>query len=1475
MTETQRRIRAYKRALPHMKERVIAVALLLAMSISMMSSATFAWMTLSQAPEVVSMTTTIAANGNLEIALSDADGLKPNDTTVTDGGKAVAEKNLTWGNLVNLSDPSYGLDYLVLRPASLNKMSLKTAPVYAVQYGTDGRAKGYINDFGFSVYVQQDKEFKVPEGDAYGVRAISSVTYKNPAGTSWIDNQIQLIDENYRDSLTSFSALYNSDANMRAVANLVGLHANVILGGTDQACSASDYKQLVALVDQFVATMRQIGQTIVEIVNLEYYRNLTDSTQYVPKTFDDLISGKLDSYKAKYPSIPYFKTAWSNTVNADTKIDAVAAKGNIGTAMWEGDQLMNAVNYLCNMDSAKLNGYTASQLAASLGTAAKILFSSNQKATICGGALKEADQLLEGSFYVENDGDIVIEVNYQGINGTLKPDIATDAAAPFKIPTDIAAAKAAASSGSTADRGERYAAETYALAIDFWVRTNAEATALVLEGDFIWEDEKDENGQTIVDDLGNPVQKIVGYGGVNRVWSDLDDPDSEASQFIPDDSISTTQGSGSCYIFYPASPEDQEQSLRLLQAMRVAFIDEAGTLLDTAYMNTANAIEDAGRVIVPLQLRGKQVEVTETIVDEETGEEIEQTVTKTVYNIKNLIQNKPERITAIVYLDGTVLTNSEVLAAGSIKGQLNIQFGTDETEMVALEDKEIMDDYYIFDFNMVKGATSVKEMTFAEYDKDLCKVPVKLSITGDKPTTVKGNFIAYISETQGARQPEFTMTYNSATNLWEATVPFTGPGNYWLRSIQIDGVDHVLTEDQFLHVQIDGTQVNSLTWDIESNHKTVFTAQPYHQQTIDLTLNTNNNNGEEKTIPKVQAVFIGKDTNVTINMTSTDGTNYRGTGNFTNSGDYTLTYVYIDGVVTPLTENMCKEISMNLGLRTEVYIAQPVIMEQGDLAYTDVVQDLTGDISTGWNFVYKDPSKALSYDVYCYLYDDQGSQITGDMVNALMLYYGIGSDTDALSSPLEWNDDLDRYEGEFHFNASGTAKFNRLVVNSANEVTNATVSPTLTAIPPVEMKYVSQKGQVEPVVYQLGMPADERTLAVKLKDAPAALLEITVEDEDGKKTVYSGITASADADGNNCFYVELPSDGKYTITSAKASQVFYNDTYYSGGENVLDLNELDLDGDGQADNVITNDNISTYYLTEATLAFSGSYPLDTYSGEFMSITGNSVSPENDPMVVSLVDHTGGPLEATLKSLGINEEVTIDLEYVFTQADYYRITSDVKIDQNFGVKERDANGTIKMEPMTFRLAGTFTPVWTVTIGDDTYSYTAGSGQTLPTEFTVNDGPLTKQIEVAWSRPKVEFVSVEPSSITINKGSLGGKNTASFTNRIEGNLCYANLNAQTIWGRVSGYDETYVTTSITNAGSFTSASMLFDGSEIDVTFEYTPQALSSRKEVGDFSWGKRYTLGDVSTNKLTLKYTENNIVYSFEFTLVTTLRIVQQY
>ena len=111
MNETQRRIKAYKEALPGLRERVVAVALLLVMSAAMMTSASFAWLTISRRPEVTGVNTTVAANGNLEIALATGDGrTAPGESQVGDSsateGQSVVSANITWGNLVNLSDPS-------------------------------------------------------------------------------------------------------------------------------------------------------------------------------------------------------------------------------------------------------------------------------------------------------------------------------------------------------------------------------------------------------------------------------------------------------------------------------------------------------------------------------------------------------------------------------------------------------------------------------------------------------------------------------------------------------------------------------------------------------------------------------------------------------------------------------------------------------------------------------------------------------------------------------------------------------------------------------------------------------------------------------------------------------------------------------------------------------------------------------------------------------------------------------------------------------------------------------------------------------------------------------------------------------------------------------------------------------------------------------------------------------------------------
>ena len=63
-----KRLKEYISALPKIKEKVIAAALLLAISLTMIATVSFAWLVRSLSPELSGVSTTIAANGNLEIA---------------------------------------------------------------------------------------------------------------------------------------------------------------------------------------------------------------------------------------------------------------------------------------------------------------------------------------------------------------------------------------------------------------------------------------------------------------------------------------------------------------------------------------------------------------------------------------------------------------------------------------------------------------------------------------------------------------------------------------------------------------------------------------------------------------------------------------------------------------------------------------------------------------------------------------------------------------------------------------------------------------------------------------------------------------------------------------------------------------------------------------------------------------------------------------------------------------------------------------------------------------------------------------------------------------------------------------------------------------------------------------------------------------------------------------------------------------
>ncbi|MBQ8359385.1 MAG: hypothetical protein IJX37_05690 [Oscillospiraceae bacterium] len=1196
----------------------MAVALLLAMSVAMMASASFAWVTLSRAPEVSGLATTVSTNGNLEIALSASNGLQPGETSIHDGSGRITSKNLTWGNLINLSDSSYGLDKIVLRPASLNVNELLTSPVQAVKYGSDGRINGYITDFAFTNYDSSLRTFGVSNPMKYGVRAVSSVTYQNITGNQFVVDQLDEIRRSYTQATVDFAQIYGNDEYMAVVGNLVQTHANVTLSGTDVDC-APQMPKLLELMTALQNVVDDIGQVYVNIANLEYYRSLTDITTYQEYTLAQLVAGQIPAdYTQNCSHLDYYLDMYTRSKNVYDEIVKAAADAEQGKAVMWRTRLQSLADVLCDFDTATIHGYRVDQLIGNESAMLQVYLNQKTcKAVVVKGVLKDIDQFIDGEFFV-NNGRVAVNVTYLGITVAATPSVETAAEAPFYLGGEIATAEQAATGGSNY-KGDAIAAETYAMAIDLWVRTNIEDALLILEGELkteeqIKRDEKgqiiyteklDESGNIVRDDNGDPVMVpmmetvITGYQGVNRVWNELDNPNSSASAAIAGLGTSITQGSGSCYVFYPQSIDDRNQCLKLLAAMQIVFFDENGTQLAKAYMDTEHPLEESGRILVPLQLYQNK----DTVVDS-NGEEHN-------YYITALERNQAKRITAMVYLDGTNLTNADVLAAGSITGQLNLQFGTTQVNMDAMDDSDLMDDYYSI------RVTSNRNYEFAE-NLTQWNYPLKMTIVGMQPSTVRANFISVISSTQGARQQVFDIVKNEETGFYEANVSFAGPGNYQLRSVQIDGVDYPLKE--IVYVTIPGESVSSLTWgdSTTGNSKTVLTAEGYYEQALSLSLHSNST-------ATVRAVFVGDNgSNVTVNFTTSDGVEYTGLASFNASGTYRLEYVYINNSPTPLDPELYKTIDISLGLRAQVTLSEPYVLAQTrsvnktPVSQTDLVKDYSFTPGTGYYFVYN-AAEPIFFDVRCKIFNDQGEEIMGLTDTDIVINYGQGkSATYPLSSELNWDSSAGCYTGIFEFQNFGIFEFQNVVINKVNYVAKATSAHRITSVSTDPMEYVPT--EPKDIFFKLGATASERAMSLKLKNASAANLEITITN--GTDTEVRSVTSAyTDAEGNSVFVVDGLDDGRWTITGVRASTVFYKapgateGKFYAGGTDPAEWLDLTTLPNWQGE-------MSTLFITKTTVTLHSDK--DSYSYESMILEKDHVLPQGT-LKLAITAYDGEPI----------------------------------------------------------------------------------------------------------------------------------------------------------------------------------------------------------------------------------------------------------
>lgn len=598
------------------KKLMGAICMLLVASIMMVSS-TYAWFTLSTAPEITGISTSVGANGNLEMALLPTDGdLGKITSAVGDSSaasnKKLTESNLTWGNLVDLSAEdennknAYGLDQIKLMPARANiegdaakgyTLNLTASPLKTASYGADGRVVD-VSGATQTASKGTDGKFTPAAEIAYGVRAVGASSDTSPRQIDFINAKA-----NYQANHSDSKDFANMKARLGNEQNLVALMA---LQRADNTSKVDQDK--ITLITELLNDLNKDLDTIVEayrylIIAQAANNSSIDEDAYsllkaavdTPKTLDDLVAVTQNVENAYTGQLRAIKTAKENI---KTSLNAV---GNLTAGTDTKADLMNAAaTALGNLDSSSFVadgsnyywGAGALQTAAdSVGT--KLLVNAHV-AIIYAGA-KDTAGVLPSLGGWTNTGD----------NNTVNAI------------TDF-----------------------YGYILDMAFRTNASSSKLQLQTE-----------------------------AVNRVYSDSQDPNS------------AIQGSGSKMTFKKSDDTLQGESLQnLMGAIRVAFVANDGNnkLLGIASLDDIKAVagENAeGAYSGTLTLKDFSLDAKGILqLQAKSGD------TDAKDDLVELTQNQATKISVVVWLDGDTVNNTMVgNAATSIPGTMNLQFSSSAT----------------------------------------------------------------------------------------------------------------------------------------------------------------------------------------------------------------------------------------------------------------------------------------------------------------------------------------------------------------------------------------------------------------------------------------------------------------------------------------------------------------------------------------------------------------------------------------------------------------------------------------------------------------------------------------------------------------------------------------------------------------------------------------------------------------------------
>ena len=651
------------------KSKLIAAICMLMVSVIMLASTSYAWFTLSTAPEVKGIQTSVGANGNLEIALLSTDGSYENpmniSSVVGDSSAVVGvvKANATWGNLVDLSHESYGLSLITLKPAQLmmENNAISGEQILAVPlYGADGRVTTLDNTSTImATFNNAKKAFMKPDTTAEGYDATKAVNYGVRAiGSSTSRSAREMMFDTYM----SKGALSASQAKT-AAANSLNAYGQILANigikgaeGTGEFTTA-DLAQLQQMLNSITGYDVTVEETtthtngVMDYVKdaLTNYSIAVLASDLNPNTYAtdaDFTAAMTELASKSMLQIAeaieaYAPQALKDAAKAYAEVNVIINGGDLN-----GQTVAGARTTLNNLIGSGQTSYTWAEISTVIGA----LFDSS-KMTFCGMTIAEVKDPGDPDDPTTSGLVKLQEKMQDKYNGQLVVEMAGGIYSEIADLTDTFSGSAYLTVQGMTAKSVMQAMKT------------SNAKALLGQVNAAIAAAPAPKGTSTVVSISDPYAYIVDLAFRTNASNSKLLLQTAAEQRIDTSSDENTQGAGSNMTFTSVDGFATADMIDLMKNIKIIFFENNGdakTILAEAKLDTANATVTGNDVTADLKI----------VKGEGLATQAEAVIT-------SLPTNQAKKISVLVYLDGTSITNADVgTGALSMSGRMNLQFSS-------------------------------------------------------------------------------------------------------------------------------------------------------------------------------------------------------------------------------------------------------------------------------------------------------------------------------------------------------------------------------------------------------------------------------------------------------------------------------------------------------------------------------------------------------------------------------------------------------------------------------------------------------------------------------------------------------------------------------------------------------------------------------------------------------------------------------